>query len=226
MRILCIEDDLELAKGMNFHLKLEGYDVDCCFNGLDGLELIKSHSFDLVILDRMLPQLDGISVLTQLRTLGLTTPVILVTALDGIGDRVKGLDAGADDYLVKPFAIDELLARVRALSRRPSQITNTRHLKLGDVTLDLLGLSLFGPKRACSLSKREATLIEIFIKNPNEPLSRSLILSKVWGPDTEVEDGNIDNYIYFIRRRLTTVGSQLHIKTIRSIGYMLELTHA
>lgn len=225
MRILCIEDDVDLVEGMRFHLIKEGYKVDCCHDGLDGLLLLKDQSFDLVILDRMLPGLDGISLLIKLRSLKIHIPILMVTALDGIGDRVAGLDAGADDYLVKPFATDELLARVRALSRRPSQIANTKQLTYHDVTLDLLGLSLSGPKSTCSLSKRETELTEVFLKSPNEPLPRNMLFTKVWGPATDVEDGNLDNYIYFLRLRLKSIGSSLHIKTIRSVGYQLEIHH-
>lgn len=222
MRILLIEDDMELAEGISFHLKNAGYTLDCCYDGLEGFELIKTQIYDLIILDRMLPGLNGLNLLKYVRGLALHLPVIMVTALNGVGDRVTGLDAGADDYLVKPFAIEELLARVRALSRRPSQLVNHQQLSYCDVTLDLLGLCLIGPAHSCSLSKKEGALAELFLKHPHKPLPRELILSNVWGPTTEVEDGNLDNYIHFLRRRLKTVGSHLHIKTIRSIGYSLE----
>ena len=145
MRILCIEDDTELAKGICFHLKHVGYNIDCSEDGLEGFELARTNTYDLVILDRMLPSLDGLSLLKRIRALNLHLPVIMVTALDGIGDRVTGLNSGADDYLVKPFAIEELIARVGALSRRPSQIVNTEQICFWDVTLDLLGLCLTGP---------------------------------------------------------------------------------
>ena len=226
MRILCIEDDTELAESICFHLKHVGYNIDCSEDGLEGFELVKTNTYDLVILDRMLPSLDGLSLLKRIRALNLQLPVIMVTALDGIGDRVAGLNSGADDYLVKPFAIEELIARVGALSRRPSQMINTEQIHFADVTLDLLGLCLTGPLRSCSLSKKEGDLAEFFLRHPSEPLTRELLLSKVWGPDTEVEDGNLDNYIHFLRRRLKAVGSELHIKTLRSIGYTLEATYA
>ncbi len=226
MRILLIEDDHDLAEGVSFHLKEAGYTVDCCYDGLDGFELIKTQAYDLIILDRMLPNLDGLSILMRIRQLNLCLPVIMLTALNAIGDRVAGLNAGADDYLVKPFATEELIARIGALSRRPSNLISSNKLTFCDVTLDLLGLYLIGPKHTCSLSKKEGFLAEFFLKHPNEPLTRELILSKVWGPDTEVEDGNLDNYIHFLRRRLKTVGSHLHIKTIRCVGYILEEAYA
>lgn len=226
MRILLIEDDHELCDALAFHLKKEGYEVDCCYDGEDGLHFAREQAYETIILDRMLPSLNGISVLTHLRALGIHTPVIIVTALNGIGDRVEGLDAGADDYLVKPFAVEELLARIRALSRRPSQLESIKHVSYGDLMLDLMTASLTGPLGKCSLSKRETQLAEVFIKNPDYPLPRNIILSRVWGPDAEIEDGNLDNYIYYLRRRLQAVGSCLQIRTIRSVGYALENAHA
>ncbi len=222
MRILLIEDDKELSDGVTFHLKKAGYNVDCCYTGIAGFDAVRNNTYDLVILDRMLPTLDGLSLLTCIRQLQLNLPVLMVTALNGVGDRVAGLDAGADDYLTKPFAIEELLARVRALSRRPTQIISSQKLGYGDISFDLLSLSLTGPSGSYSLSKKEADLMAFFLKHPHEPLGRELLLTHVWGPDTEVEDGNLDNYIHFLRRRLNTVGSHLHIKTLRSIGYSLE----
>lgn len=226
MRILCVEDDIALTEIIEFHLNEEGYEVDFAHTGLDGLILIKEGAYDLVLLDRMLPELDGIALLQKMRNLSIFTPVLMITALDGIDDRVTGLDAGADDYLVKPFAVKELLARVRALSRRPNQITHADKLHYEDITLDLLGLALEGPLKNCSLSKREALLIEVFLKHPTEPLTRDFLFAKVWGPSSEVEDGNLDNYIHFIRRRLKSIGSKLQIKTLRSVGYKLEISHA
>lgn len=222
MRILLIEDDSELCDAVSFHLKKVGYEVDCCYDGEEGLQFAKEQIYEMIILDRMLPSLNGISLLSHIRVLGIHTPVIMVTALDGIGDRVQGLDAGADDYLVKPFAIEELLARIRALNRRPSQLESIKYISYGDLTLDLMTSSLAGPDGNCSLSKREAQLAEVFLRNPNYPMPRNLLLSRVWGPSSDVEDGNLDNYIYYLRRRLLTVGSCLQIRTIRSIGYALE----
>lgn len=223
MRLLLIEDDESLCTALSFHLKEEDYIVDVSHDGLDALHFIKQQAYDLILLDRMLPSLDGLTLLSRVRALGIMTPIIMVTALNSIGDRVAGLDAGADDYLVKPFAIDELLARVRALSRRPHPLENNNAtISFEDLTLDIKGLSLKGPKRSCSLSKRECQLAEVLLKNPGQPLPRTIILSKVWGPDAPVEDGNLDNYIHYLRRRFKTVGSTLEIKTIRSVGYCLE----
>ncbi len=222
MRILLIEDDCELCDAVSFHLKKAGYEVDCCYDGEEGLQFAKAQIYEMIILDRMLPSLNGISVLTHIRALGIHTPVIIVTALNSIGDRVEGLDAGADDYLVKPFAVEELLARVRALHRRPSQLDSINHVSYGDLTLDLMTLLLSGPGGSCTLSKREAQLTEVFLKNPEHTIPRDILLYRVWGPASDIEDGNLDNYIYYLRRRLVSVGSCFQIRTIRSIGYILE----
>lgn len=225
MRILIIEDDEDLCQGMQFHLEKAHYTVDTCFDGEDALHFILQAAYDLIILDRMLPSLDGLSVLKQIRAQGITTPVIMVTALSMLHDKVTGLDTGADDYLPKPFEIEELLARVRALSRRPTHWENESLVTFKDTSLNIGTLNLTGPLRSCSLSKREACLIECFLRSPNIILPRHIILSKVWGPDAPVEDGNIDNYIHFVRRRLHSVGSSLQIKTLRGIGYRLEAPH-
>lgn len=225
MRILLIEDDEKLCEGLIFHLNGEGYITDVCHDGLDALSFIEQCNYDLLILDRMLPSLDGLKLLMHIRNKGITTPVIRLTALSDINNKVEGLDAGADDYLGKPFAIEELLARIRALSRRPIQWESTKQLSTGDITLDLNSFLLTGPSKSCSLSKREAALLEVFLNNPNILLPRNVILSKVWGPYSSVEDGNLDNYIHFLRRRLKTVDSVIKITTTRAIGYTLEVPY-
>ncbi|MEF9960762.1 MAG: response regulator transcription factor [Niameybacter sp.] len=222
MRILFVEDDQTLCDAVSFHLINEGYLVDVCYDGADALYFIRQEAYDLILLDRMLPSLDGLALLKRIRALSISTPIILVTALDGVGDRITGLDAGADDYLVKPYAIAELSARIRALSRRPTQWESLNHLGYGDITLDLAGQSLKGPSHSCSLSKRESQLAEVLLKNPGQTLPRAMILARIWGPDADVEEGNLDSYIHFLRRRLHTIGSTLQIKTVRSVGYTLE----
>ena len=226
MRILLIEDDPSLCDTVKLQLQNQGYTVDSSYDGMEGLSFIKQQAYDLIILDRMLPSLDGISVLKAMRSLNITIPVIMVTALNSIGDKVTGLDAGADDYLAKPFAIEELLARIRALSRHPTDLHASSLLSYGNTTFDLGSLTLTGPNDSCSLSKKEAHLFEIFFKQPASVLPRSLLLSHVWGPHAEVEEGNLDNYIHFLRRRLRTVESNLELKTIRGIGYIMETCNA
>ncbi len=222
MRILVIEDDPNLSEVISFSLKNEGYDVDLCADGEDGLYYIKQKGYDLIVLDRMLPSMDGLQIIKTMRAFEIFTPVIMVTALNGIGDRVTGLDAGADDYLVKPFATPELLARVRALIRRPPKWESTQITTCGDVSLDSGSRQMKGPSASCSLSKREAQLFEVLLKSPDAIVTRETLLARVWGNESAVEEGNIDNYIYFLRRRLTAVGSSLKIKTVRSLGYSLD----
>lgn len=226
MRILLIEDDQSLCDTVKLQLQNQGYTVDSSYDGEEGLFFIKQQAYDLIILDRMLPSLDGISVLKAMRLLNIAVPVIMVTALNSIGDKVTGLDAGADDYLAKPFAIEELLARIRALSRRPTAWITSHSLSYGNTDFDLDNLTLIGPKGSCSLSKKETQLFEAFFKQPASILPRPLLLSRVWGPYAEVEEGNLDNYIHFLRRRLRTVESNLELKTIRGIGYTLEIHNA
>ena len=162
------------------------------------------------------------ALLRQLRREEIQTPVIFLTALGQVSDKTQGLDAGADDYLVKPFAYDELLARVRCVLRRPSAIVGERLLRYGDVTYDPDSLTLRCGEAAAVLSKRLGDLLELFLRNPGQTLPRQTILLRVWGMETEVEDGNLDNYTYFLRRSLRKAGSGLCLTTVRGIGYRLE----
>ena len=222
MRILLIEDNQSLCQTISRHLKKAGYELDTCLDGQEGLNYALSSIYDLVILDCLLPSLNGVELLQIIRSKNIHTPVIMTTALCDIDDRVTGLDAGADDYLTKPFAMQELLARIRALSRRPNKIDNCSCLTYSNITFNLNTLALTGPILSCSLSKRESDLLEYFMRNPTKLLSRKLIFFKIWGPDAPVEEGNLDNYIRFLRRRLNSVGSKAKIKTVRSVGYILE----
>nr|WP_296928258.1 response regulator transcription factor [uncultured Marvinbryantia sp.] len=222
MRILMIEDDKKLCASVKFQLEKQGYSVDVCHDGEEGLFLMKERAHDCVLLDRMLPGMDGISVLRNARISGVRTPVILLTALGGLSDRVEGLDMGADDYIVKPFAFEELTARIRSSLRRPIMWTDEHLLSYGDLSYDSAQKTLTGPAGSCSLSRREGDLTELFLRNPAQTLPRLLILTRVWGPDAEVEDGNLDNYIYFLRRRLKSLKSTLNIKAVRGVGYRLE----
>lgn len=217
-----MEDEKALREALRDTLVAYGYTVECCTNGPDGLDSICSGGCDLVLLDRMLPEIDGLTVLRQARQAGVRTPVLMLTALDAVGDRVAGLDAGADDYLAKPFATEELLARVRALSRRPAEWETDTALYRGDVELHVQDRVLTGPAGTCTLSQRECALLELFLRSPGVTLPRERILLNVWGPDSEVESGNIDNYIHLVRRRLQLVGSRMELITRRGTGYRLE----
>lgn len=222
MRILMIEDDKKLCEAVVYQLRQQGFTVDVCHEGDDGLRWIKQQAHDLILLDRMLPVMDGITVLQKMRSLGISTPVLMLTALGSISQKVEGLDAGADDYLPKPFAIEELLARIRAMGRRPHQWESTQTYSWGDITLNSDENILKKGEKSSTLSKREACLLEAFLKNPGQTLPRSALLSYVWGPDAPVEDGNLDNYIHFLRRRLKEIGSTISIATVRGVGYRME----
>jgi two-component system OmpR family response regulator len=222
MRILVIEDNKDLCDAMCFQLRNEGYITDSRYTGEDALYYVLQQSYDVIILDRMLPVMDGLTILKTLRQKNSNVPVIMVTAMDGLHDRVDGLDSGADDYLVKPFDMEELLARIRALVRRPPKIEQTEILCYTNMKLDIKKQLLLEEENTCSLSRRETELLEYFMRNQNQVISRERILSHVWGPDTIVESGNLDNYIYFLRRRLKSVTSSVRIKTVHGVGYRLE----
>ncbi len=222
MRILIIEDDQDLCRFIALTLEQSGYATDICHTGNDGLFYAQNHPYDAIILDRMLPGLDGLFVLSSLRRQGIRTPVILATALDGLHDRVNGLDAGADDYLVKPFAVEELMARIRAVTRRPGNLQISPSITALGLTLTPGSRRLDFGDMSLTLSKKEAALLEFFLKNPGQTLPRPRILSYVWGLSSEVEDGNLDNYIYFLRRRLKSLDAPIKLTTVHGIGYRLE----
>lgn len=215
MNILMIEDDKELCDAVSFRLEQEGFSITACHDGEEGLYYMQESPFDLVILDRMLPHMNGIEVLKEARTRQIRTPILMLTALGELDDRLTGLNGGADDYMVKPFAFEELLARIRCLLRRPAVYQDSvKSISLGDVS--------FVPETR-TLSSREGELMEVFLRNPGQTLPRQLLLSRVWGLEADVEEGNLDNYIHFLRRRLKTVESTLQIRTVRGVGYQLEV---
>ncbi len=222
MRILLIEDDKDLCQNIKLALTSAGYETECCHSGDDGLLYAKSGAYDVIVLDRMLPKIDGLTVLTSLRRQGVQTPVILATALDGLGERIDGLDAGADDYLVKPFAVEELMARIRAITRRPGRLQDLSRLSAFGICLEPERRILSCGEISVNLSKRESALLECFLKHPGQTLARARILSYVWGSAAEVEEGNLDNYIYFLRRRLAAVHAPAKLTTVHGVGYLLE----
>lgn len=222
MRILLAEDDEKLNETLVYGLTQAGFLVDTCFDGADALFYGEQNIYDVILLDRMLPGMQGTDVLATLRQKGVAAPVILITALGTLSDKVEGLDLGADDYLVKPFAQEELFARIRCVTRRPHRILDEESLTYSDISWFPTECRLSGPAGSCTLSKREAALLEAFLKSGGTTLPRNHLLLKVWGPDSDVEEGNLDNYIHFLRRRLKAVGSLLAIKTIRGIGYALS----
>lgn len=222
MRILLIEDDRELCYSLSFQLENAGYTVDTCEDGSDAFYYTNQNIYDLILLDYMLPHIDGLTILNKLRASGDSTPVIFLTALGELNDKINGLEAGADDYLVKPFAFEELVARIRCINRRPRQWKKNEFLSFGDITYSNTENILTDPLGSCTLSKKEGALMDFLMQNHTQTLPRLTLLTKVWGSDAEVEEGNLDNYMYFIRRRLKSVSSTVKIKTIRDIGYQLE----
>lgn len=222
MRILLAEDDKNLNHTLTYQLNAQGFTVDSCFDGDEALFFAEQKIHDVILLDRMLPFMEGTDVLQSLRKNGISIPIILITALGTLFDKVEGLNMGADDYLVKPFAFEELLARIYCITRRSPLLAPDNDLYLLDVSYSIEKNTLTGSKSCCSLSKREGDLLEAFFRSQGQILSRSTLLLKVWGPDSDVEEGNLDNYIHFLRRRLLAVGSKLQIKTVRGIGYCIK----
>lgn len=221
MRILLAEDDKKLNESLTNQLISRGFNVDSCYDGEEAFYYAAQNIHDVILLDRMLPNMEGTMVLTKLRKQGVNIPIILITALGTLNDKVTGLNLGADDYLVKPFAFEELLARIQCVTRRSPIINQTILPSYCDIRFDGTSNTLTGPTGSCTCSKREGAMLETFIKNGGQTLSRNTLLLKVWGPDSDVEEGNLDNYIYFVRRRLKAVGSCLKLRTIRGIGYCL-----
>ena len=221
IKILIIEDDTELSLLVKEALESEGYSSDSCADGAEALEYLLSNAYDLAILDRMLPSIDGASLIRNARQKGIATPVLMATALGRVDDRIDGLDAGADDYIVKPFDIRELLARVRALTRRPV-VMRQSDLQYADLTLFPDELKLVGKKGECILSKREAELLSVFLQNAENVLTRDYLYNRIWGIDGEVESATLDIYLHFVRRHLAAASGRVIITTIRKVGYKLE----
>lgn len=222
MRLLIIEDDQNLADVLSLQLQHEGFETDCIYHGADAVFYSLQNVYDVIILDRMLPGMDGLTILKLLRENQIHTPVILATALDSIEERITGLNCGADDYIVKPYDIRELIARIYALVRRPSNLENIKTLSFGDLVFDPAEGNLSVRERTIHLSKRERLLLEYFLKNPNQTLSRQLLYTRIWGIDGEVEDGNLDTYIYYLRKHLRSLESHVQISTVHGTGYKLE----
>lgn len=217
-----IEDDEEICLAVQAQLIKEGYFVDICNHGADAFRYVLNGSYDAVILDWLLPGLDGLSILQIMRKNNIQIPVIMATAMNSVSDRIDGLDCGADDYIVKPYDLNELTARIRALVRRPANIGDVEHLVYCDLTYKHNERELSCNGQSFLLSKRESILIEYFMQNPDKTLARELIFTHVWGADTEVENGNLDNYIHFLRKRMKALESETEIVTLHNAGYRLQ----
>ncbi|MGM9978409.1 MAG: response regulator transcription factor [Clostridium sp.] len=222
MRILIVEDEEQLSEALGAILEKHNYTVDRVFNGEDGLDYILSNIYDLVILDIMLPLMNGLDVLKKARKEGIECPIILLTAKGEVSDKVAGLDCGADDYLPKPFYTEELLARIRALSRRKGEVTNDNELSFGDITLNIGTLELSTSLNSVKLTAKEFGLLELLINRKGSIINKDDIINKLWGFESEAEHNNVEVYISFLRRKLTFLKSKVTIKAIRNIGYLLE----
>jgi len=223
MRILIVEDELHLAEALTQILRKNNYTVDAAHDGEVGLDNALSDIYDVIILDIMLPKIDGITILKEIRKEGLSTPVILLTAKGEISDKVIGLDSGADDYLAKPFATEELLARIRALSRRKGEVLSDNTLKFGDIELNTNNLKLSCDSKEMKITLKESELLDLLISRKNSATSKEIIIEKIWGFDSEVEHNHVEVYISFLRKKLTYLSSQVIINTVRGVGYILEV---
>jgi DNA-binding response OmpR family regulator len=221
MRVLVIEDEPGIAQFIYQGLSEAGYAIDVAQDGLEGLNFALVMNYDVLVLDILLPKIDGLNLLRTLRDKGIQSPVLMLTALDGIDDRVKGLDAGADDYLVKPFAFSELLARLRALLRRPP-LQNDAILQVSDLAMDLVRRDVRRNGRSINLSQREFALLEYLMRHPDQVLTRTQIAEHVWNFDYYNDSNAIDVYIGYLRRKLTGNGETPLIHTIRGVGYRLQ----
>ncbi len=225
-RILVVEDERAIANVLRRGLALEGYAVEIAEGGRPALDAVRDRPPDLVVLDLMLPDMDGLEVARRLRGAGERTPVLMLTARDGIDDRVLGLDAGADDYLVKPFAFPELLARVRALLRRaapaPDERGHAETLKFADLAIDLGTRDVRRGGRGIELTAREFDLLSLFVRNPRQVLPRDLIMDRVWGEDFYGESNVLEVYVRALREKLEKDGETRLIHTVRGVGYSLR----
>ena len=223
MRILIVEDEKYLADALAQILKENKYTVDTVYDGEAGLDYALADVYDVIILDIMLPKMNGIDVLKGIRSENIKTPVILLTAKGDVNDKIKGLDSGADDYLAKPFNTGELLARVRALSRRSGEmVINNNEIKYADITLDTNTMNLCGAKKSINLTKKEFDMLEYLIINKAIVISKEQIIDKLWGFDSEAESNHVEVYISFLRKKRAFVSDNTTISTIRGVGYRLS----
>lgn len=223
MRLLLAEDEQELARALQVILTHHHYGVDVVDNGRDALDYLIHGDYDGAILDIMMPQLDGLTVVRQARGRGLGLPILLLTAKSEIDDRVSGLDSGADDYLPKPFATQELLARIRAMTRRQPSVTGNV-LTCGNLSLDRATYQLRSPLGQLRLANKEFQIMEMLMANPNQPISTERLMEKIWGYDSEAEINVVWVYVSYLRKKLSSLASTAEIKAIRNIGYTLEVS--
>jgi len=221
LRILVVDDDPKITAMLKRSLVFEGYSVAVAADGKEGLAAYASFGPHLVVLDVMLPGMDGWQVCREIRQKG-DVPILMLTAKDEVADRVKGLDAGADDYLVKPFALEELMARVRALLRRRREDGGQGHLAFGDLTMNAISREVFRGRRAITLTVKEFDLLRFFLEHPRQVLTRDLIMERVWGYDFAGESNVLEVYVGMLRQKLEEGGERRIIQTVRGVGYVLK----
>jgi DNA-binding response OmpR family regulator len=227
MKILVVEDEKKVASFIKRGLEEEKYEVVTIHDGEEGLNTASEKSFDLIILDVMLPKMDGVSIMKELRTRKVLTPVLMLTAKDTVEDIVAGLDSGSDDYLTKPFAFDELIARLHALGRRVTGgATNTFELRVGSLVLDTHNQTARRADQPLELTKTEWTMLECFLRHPGQTLSRQFLLDYVWSYENDVQPSMVDVYISYLRSKLRLPGRKDPIQTKRGFGYFLDVGNA
>ena len=223
-RVLVVDDDRAVRDSLRRSLEFNGYDVVLAADGAEGLVAVGSQHPDVVVVDVMMPRLDGIETTRALRAAGNDVPILVLTARDAVGDRVEGLDAGADDYLTKPFALEELLARLRALLRRVVPDGDGEHevLAFSDLTMDVASRDVARGGRPIELTRTEFTLLEMFLRRPRRVLDRSFILEEVWGYDFPTSANSLEVYVGYLRRKTEAEGEPRLIQTVRGVGYVLK----
>lgn len=221
MRILLAEDEKELSNALVAILKHNNYSVDAVYDGQDALDYGLAENYDVIILDIMMPKMSGLDVLKKLREQGISVPILMLTAKTEIEDRIHGLDLGADDYLGKPFAMGELLARVRAMSRRKSEFTPNL-IELGNISLNKENYELSNGTSALRLGNKEFQMLQMLMMNPKSLISTEQFMERIWGYDTEVEINVVWVYISYLRRKLESLDANVKIKAVRGVGYTLE----
>ncbi len=221
MRLLLAEDEHELSKALVTVLKHNNYSVDAVYNGQDALDYLLAGDYDGAILDIMMPRMDGITVLRKVRAAGRTLPIIMLTAKSEINDRVEGLDSGADDYLTKPFSMKELLARIRAMTRRQAEASDAV-LRFENIALDRATYLLSSPKGEFRLASKEYQMMEMFLTHPGQLYSVDQFMDKIWGYESDVEPNVVWVYISYLRKKLHALDAHVQIKATRGVGYSLE----